>query len=110
MEILDILRTFIGSGHVDTIKILESEGYIIPLHEFIRALIYEDREFYYPQESQIVNLFDISSNDPKEHFLKSTILCFLNKAPKKDSSGYVEVKNIYDNIQSLCFTPQQIDH
>jgi GTPase SAR1 family protein len=43
---LELVRGFFGSGHVDTQKIItkfrEEGGYIIPLHEFQRAIIYGD--------------------------------------------------------------------
>ena len=43
---LDLVRQFFGSGHINTQKILDiyhrSGGYRIPLHEFLRAIIYDD--------------------------------------------------------------------
>ncbi|MGC2330170.1 MAG: hypothetical protein WA581_01845 [Candidatus Acidiferrales bacterium] len=61
---LDLIKDFIGSGHVNTQKILamvaEGEEYTIPLHEFLRAIIYGDNEYYDPSTSPIVNLFDIT--------------------------------------------------
>src|SRR5205807_5146187 len=70
---MGFLETFVGSGHVDTQKILNVEAtggaYIIPLHEFMRAVIYGDYEYYDPSASPIANLLDISSVDSREHFL-----------------------------------------
>ena len=52
-----------GSGHVDTAKILaiaeETGGYTIPLHEFMRAVIYGDHELD-PSSSVLPNVFDVS--------------------------------------------------
>jgi hypothetical protein len=70
---LDIVREFFGSGHVDTEKIIgiyeRTRRYTIPLHELLRAVIFGNAEHYDPEQSPIVNLFDITYLDPKEHFL-----------------------------------------
>jgi hypothetical protein len=43
---LEFVTAFIGSGHVDTTKILDicraGGGYTIPPHEFLRALLFGD--------------------------------------------------------------------
>jgi hypothetical protein len=70
---LDFLNAFIGSGHVNATKILDKYNqqgsYTIPVHEFMRAVIYDDHEHYDPSTSPIANLFDISTPDGREHFL-----------------------------------------
>jgi hypothetical protein len=49
------VTAFIGSGHVDAEKILEIAeeygGNVIPIHEFMRAVIYGDFEHYDPEPS-----------------------------------------------------------
>ena len=49
---LDFIRTFVGSGHVDTAKMLliyrNKGSYYVPLHEFVRAVIYGDHKDYDP--------------------------------------------------------------
>lgn len=75
---LAFVRVFIGSGHVDTGKILDifkvQGSYLVPLHEFIRAVTYGDHEHYSPGASEIMNLFDISTPDGREHFLSPILL------------------------------------
>jgi hypothetical protein len=72
---LDLVQRFLGSGHVDTQKIIdiytETRSYIIPIHEFLRAVIYGDEAHYDPSRSYFANLFDVSSLDGREHFLLS---------------------------------------
>lgn len=111
---LDLVRGFFGSGHVDTQKIVdiynESKQYIIPLHEFIRAVIYGDNEHYSPERSPIANLFDISYLDGKEHFLLPLIVGSLfSLTDGGTEQGFVETHKIYERLQGAGFTPEQID-
>ncbi|MCA1652179.1 MAG: hypothetical protein LC753_18580 [Acidobacteria bacterium] len=56
-EALGFLNTFVGSGHVNTRKILEIEAeqgdYLIPLHEFVRAIIFGDHQHFDPEASPV---------------------------------------------------------
>ncbi len=111
---LDTVRAFLGSGHVDTAKIVEQYlrpgRYIIPLHELLRAVIYGDTEYYDPDHGPIVNVFDVYSEDPKEHFLVPLTIACLKEAGRRDgSTGYVESRRFYDELQSMGFVPEQID-
>jgi GTPase SAR1 family protein len=111
---LDLVRAFIGSGHVDTQKILaieESGGrYDIPHHEFLRAIIYGDGEYYDPTTSPMVNLFDVSTLDGKEHFILPLALGLLHRATGPGvKEGFVDTGKIYDSLQGMGFTPEQID-
>lgn len=111
---LDFIRAFIGSGHVDTEKILtiyrEQHRYNVPLHEFLRAIIYGDHEYYSPNTSEILNVFDITTSDGKEHFLTLILLTQLDRLSQKSPiEGYVDVADIYSYLQSIGFTPSPID-
>jgi len=111
---LDIVRNFFGSGHVDTQKIiniyLEQGSYFIPIHEFVRAVIYGDSEYYDSTRSPIANLYDLSYSDSKEHFLLPIILTFLTiEQSGSVKEGFIDTDKIYQNAQSLGFTPEQID-
>lgn len=108
---LDLVKGFFGSGHVDTRNIVEkfkNGSYTVPLHEFIRATIYGDCVFYHPDRSPIANLFDVSSNDSREHFLLPMLLAILRQAGP-DTKGFVETEQLYSALQGLGFTPEQID-
>jgi GTPase SAR1 family protein len=111
---LDLVKEFFGSGHVDTQKIFDiyskTRKYNIPLHEFLRAVIFGDAIYYEPNRSPIGNLFDISSNDPKEHFLLPLLIGLVSSSSISSSKeGFVETSDIYDHLQGIGFTPEQID-
>jgi hypothetical protein len=108
---LELVRGFFGSGHVDTQKIItKGGGYLIPLHEFLRAIIYGDSIHYDPSRSPIANVFDISTPDPREHFLQLILLGYLRRpALQCSDEGFVKVEVIYEYCQGLGYTPEQID-
>ncbi len=110
---LDFLMTFIGSGHVDAEKILsiaENQGfYTIPIHEFMRSVIYGDFERYDSSASPITNIFDISSPDGREHFLMPNILAFVERSGSSGQQGFVEAGRVQEFCQALGFFPTQID-
>ena len=111
---IDFLRDFVGSGHGNTTKILrvkkESGSYTIPVHEFLRAVVYGDHEHYDPSASTITNLFDISIPDSKEHFLLPLVLSLVERlGALGEEQGYVELRKLYDTCQEIGFTPLQIN-
>ncbi|MGC4052072.1 MAG: hypothetical protein QM757_22265 [Paludibaculum sp.] len=111
---IELVRSFFGSGHVDTQKIVniagESGYYTIPVHEFQRAITYGDNIHFDPSRSPIANLLDVSGLDLKEHFLQSILLDLLQKpSTSRTAEGFFPVPFVYENLQRLRFTPEQID-
>lgn len=112
---LDLLTSFVGSGHVDTKKILEiyrrSGSYTIPLHEFLRAILYGDGEYYNSSSAPVPNVFDISSRGPREHFCLPIILTFLYRQSQQVTSqlGFVDIAKIFHHCQSLGLSADEID-
>jgi hypothetical protein len=111
---LDLVRDFLGSGHVDTQKIVDkyerTGSYLIPLHEFLRAVIYGDNNHYDPARSPIANLFDISTLDHREHFLLPILLSTVHQwSGPGQENGFVETGRVYERLQGLGFTADQID-
>lgn len=112
---IDFIKNFIGSGHVDTKKIIEiyqsTGSYYIPIHEFLRAIIYGDNIHYNPRSSPIINLFDVKHHDDKEHFLLPILLSLLELNAKSGiSDGFIETNKVHSSLQGLGFTVVQIDH
>lgn len=111
-QALDLVKGFLGSGHVDTQKIVEiyeeTQRYLIPLHEFLRAVIFGDAKYFDPDRSAVSNLFDVSYPDPREHFLLPLLIGFLGNSARA-VEGFVETHEAYERLQGLGFTPEQID-
>jgi len=113
-EALGFLNTFVGSGHVNTLKILDIEAedgnYIIPLHEFVRAIIYGDHQYFDPAASPIANVFEISTNDGREHFLLLLLLVHIERTGEVGRrEGFVGIDQIMAFGQSLGYVPAQIE-
>lgn len=111
---LDFVNNFFSSGHIDTRKMLEifekRRKYIVPLHEFMRAVIYGDAKYYSPRQSPIANLFDVLEPDKKEHFLLPICMCFIDATAHAEmNDGFLEADRVYEDAQRLGFTPEQID-
>ena len=110
---LEYLATFIGSGYVDTARVLkvaeEGDIYTIPPHEFIRSIIFGENNLYDPSTSRIVNVFDIYVSDEREHFLLLLLLAFVQaEGDAAGGSGYVNAENAYQQGQIWGFLPEQI--
>jgi hypothetical protein len=105
------VKQVFGSSHLDTDKILRKwERYTIPLHEFLRSIIFGNYEYYSPEGSDVTNIFDINFLDPKEHFLMPLILGYLGQEAKRAAAdGFVESHMAYEFLQALAFTTEQID-
>ena len=114
---LEFITTFISSGHVDTEKIFQKDEehiergdnkrYIVPLHEFLRAIIYGDHKYFYASATSITNVFDLYENDLKEHFITPVILDYLNRSSSKSKFGFVTTIEVVGYIQSLGFNQEQ---
>jgi hypothetical protein len=110
---LEFVSRFIGSGHVDTRKILgiyDRQGdYTIALHEFLRAIIYGDTEYYAPDASPIANLFDISQPDGREHFLLAVLIAHIASAGDRGGTeGFVVSDEVYSLAHRAGFSADQI--
>ena len=111
---LGFVNTFVGSGHVDTRKILdiqEKQGdYLVAFHEFVRAIIYGDTQYFDPGRSPVANVFEISSPDGKEHFLLPIVLAHVERAGGvSQSEGFVKADDVITACQTLGFLPSQIE-
>jgi hypothetical protein len=111
---LSFVTQFVGSGHVDTAKIVGVEKrdpgeYLIPVHEFLRSLMYGDNEFYDPLTSPIANLFALDRPEIRNHFLLPiTLEYILSRGDAKDSAGYVGISDVYHHLQGLGFALEAI--
>jgi hypothetical protein len=112
-EALKYVGSFVGSGHVDSVKILTAMqhrgSYVLPLHEFIRAVIYKDAEHYNPSDSPVLNLYDIGASYGKEHFAMLLILDYVERAGQVGGRhGFVERHLVMDFMQSSGFSGELV--
>ncbi len=112
-DALMFLFTFIGSGYVSTQRVLDiataGRVYTVPMHEFIRAIVFGDYDYFSPEASAVCNIFDITTNDGREHFLLPNILTHSQRvAESAGSEGLVSAASIYSFGQSAGFSQEQI--
>ena len=110
---LTFLSSFVGTAYVSTERILEvartGRTYTLPEHEFLRSMIYGDFDYYSPRTSEICNLFDITTEDGREHFLLSLMLAHIQRQGESaGGDGYVDVGELYQYLQPLGFLQEQI--
>jgi GTPase SAR1 family protein len=111
---IELIKKFFGSGHVDTEKILKiyeaSGDYLIPLHELLRSVIFGDNIYFRSDNTDIVNLFDVRTYDPKEHFIVPLLLGLLHDNTQNNrNQGFVSINDLYSYLQSQGFNVDQID-
>jgi Cdc6-like AAA superfamily ATPase len=112
---LEFVTQFIGSGHVDTQKIIAIEesdpgSYFIPLHEFLRSLLHGDNEYYDPSTSPIANLYAIDRPDPSSHFLAPIALHYImSRGEAESNSGFVGLSEVYQFTQGLGFDVSSVE-
>lgn len=110
---LEFVTTFVGSGHTRPERALDvyhaRGGYVVPYFEFLRAILLGSNRYFDPDVAGIPNLFDISTNDGKEHFLLSILLSMLvRESGHHSTEGFVDVSAVVEFCQALSFTPGQI--
>lgn len=109
---LDHVKAFFGSGHVDTEKICDicesGDDYIVPVHEFVRSLLFADAKYFTPSASGAMNIFDVGDADVREHFLTPMLLALLRKeAQVSSNAGFVTADAVISQLQESGFSPKQ---
>lgn len=81
-------------------------NYMIPLHEFWKSALLGEYSHFDPHSSMALNVFDIVTVNPNEHFLLPITLGYLNSDGKhKSKDGYVHIDTIIAEMQNLGFNP-----
>lgn len=110
---LDFVSTFVGSGYVQTSRILDAQRtgrpYVVPLHEFVRAILYGDHKYYDPSTSPVPNLFSVSTNDPREHFLLPLMLASTQAMGERETGGFADLNSVTQELQRLGYSPEQTE-
>lgn len=112
--VVELITSFCGSPNVESARIVEIEqetnSYQIPLHEFTKHALLGEYAYYNPQSSFVaLNLFDISTADPREHFLAPLIISYLASASgQKDNDGFVAGYAVIEEMKSAGFIEDQV--
>ena len=111
---IEIVAKYMGCSNVDAehiIRVQELGGnYLIPLHEFWVPVLRGDALYYDAQASIAYNVFDLRSSDPREHFLASIILAYLDKdGEHRLPDGHVATRSIMTEMQSFGFNVAGIE-
>jgi len=94
-SVIELVTSFFGSPNVDSAKIVRIESetgrYQVPLHEFTKHALLGEYAHYNPQSSLYAcNVFDVSTADSREHFLKPLLIGFLaSGTTQQDHDGFV---------------------
>lgn len=111
--VIELVTGFCGSPNVDSEKIVAIErqqgNYHVPLHEFTKHALLGEYAYYHPQSSVVAcNIFDVSTPDPREHFLAGLIVAFINSAAGvRDNDGFVDGKRILAEMLGFNFEEDQ---
>jgi hypothetical protein len=112
---LDLMTDFLQSPHAEAGAIIKRNekrrsGYLVPWHTFLRAVLLCDGLYYSPKRSRIPNLFDISTNDAREHFVLPCLLGQLRRETERAASeGYIPIEEVFATFQDAGFEADQID-
>lgn len=112
---LGLLRDFIGSGHVDSERIVRrakaGSTDLIQPHDLIRSIARGEAVHFDPSRSVLVNLFDIQHADGREHFLLPIAVSLARKhCDPAVADGFVDCSLLAETLQDLGFNLQQIEN
>ena len=112
--IIELITSFCGSPNVDSDKIVSIEekkgGYLVPLHEFTKHALLGEYAYYNPISSLVAsNIFDVSTPDPREHFLSSLLIAFLHSGSTvKDNDGFAQGMPVLEEMMKNGFLEEQV--
>ncbi|MBX3662832.1 MAG: hypothetical protein KF804_10300 [Burkholderiales bacterium] len=113
--VIELITGFFGSPNVDSKKIVSIEeerpgSYKIPLHEFTKHALLGEYAYFNSQSSVVAyNIFDVSTADPREHFLGSLIVAFLSSnTGVLDQDGFLNGNELMNEMRRLGFVDDQI--
>jgi hypothetical protein len=112
--VIELITSFCGSPNVDSNKIVrieeETGNYQVPLHEFTKHSLLGEYAYFHPESSLVAcNIYDVSTAEPREHFLASLIIAFLiAPSAQKDHDGFLSGRAILSEMMSLNFSEDQV--
>lgn len=113
-DLIQFVARMFGNPNVDlhsSVRALaDTSDYIVPLHDFWKVAIQGDYQYYDPEKALAANLFDVTTNDPREHFTLPLVLGLLSEnSPQRSSEGFVNYRDIVDALQELGIRQIAVD-
>lgn len=112
--VIELVTSFCGSPNVESERIVrieeETGDYKVPLHEFTKHALLGEYAYYNPTSSFVAcNVFDISSADPREHFLCPLIVAYMcSPLGNRDNDGFVAAHSVIFEMSKLNFSDDQV--
>lgn len=112
--VIELITGFFGSPNVDSQKIVRLEeekgNYKIPLHEFTKHALLGEYAYFNSQSSLLAcNIFDVSTADPREHFLSSLVVAFLSSnSGILDNDGFLKGHELIAEMARHGFLEDQV--
>lgn len=112
---LDTIASFMISGHTNIEAILkdvrkiEPNGFLIPFHEFLNAIILRDHEVYTESGCDIINIFNVTGTSDASNFNRITVLGKILKAKNTKTdvgNGYVLIEEVINDCHSVGILPE----
>lgn len=113
-SLIEFLAGMFGNPNVDlqgvVISLEQSSQYFIPVHEFWKVALKGDYQYFDPEKVLSANLFNVHTDDEREHFLLPLILALLDEsAPRRNAEGFVSYDMIKDEMQPFGYKPAVVD-
>jgi predicted type IV restriction endonuclease/energy-coupling factor transporter ATP-binding protein EcfA2 len=107
---LDTVAAFMISGHTNLAAILKderkvtAEGFDVPYHEFLNAIILRDHESYSESYCDVLNIFNTSGGADISNFNRIIVLsrilhCKNNKT--NVGTGYISIEDLVNDCNSI---------
>jgi hypothetical protein len=113
-ELIQYIASLFGNPNMDTqgavIALEQNSDYAMPVHEFWKVAMKGDYQYYDPEKALAFNLYDVYSNDEREHFITPLLLSFLDtNGPHRTAEGFVAFDALVRQMQDLGFKPASVD-
>lgn len=113
-ELIQFVTGLFGNPNMDTqgavIALERDNEYAMPVHEFWKVALKGDYQYYDPEKAMATNIFDVQSNDEREHFLMPLLLAFMDSSgAHRTAEGFVSFTDLVAEMQSFGFKPASVD-
>lgn len=107
-DLIQFMAGFFGNPNIDLQLIVETlqhgEGFHLPIHEFWKVALKGDAQYFDSDRAMAMNVFDMQSNRPEDHFLSPMILGLLNEASShRSKEGFVNSSDILEELRTKGF-------